>query len=90
MKNELGQKNSEMIYDQARGIDKKSLNYEHERKSVSADVNYGIRFKNHSEALVFLESLSNEVYNRLSEIKMKAKTITLKLLTRAEGAPKVF
>ncbi|KAK9703060.1 BRCA1 C Terminus (BRCT) domain [Popillia japonica] len=88
LKNELGQKNSEMIYDQARGIDKKSLNYEHERKSVSADVNYGIRFKNHSEALVFLESLSNEVYNRLSEIKMKAKTITLKLLTRAEGAPK--
>ncbi|KAI4454561.1 dna repair protein rev1 [Holotrichia oblita] len=88
LKNELGQKNSEMIYDQARGIDKKSLNYEHERKSVSADVNYGIRFKNHSEALVFLESLSKEVYSRLSEIKMKAKTITLKLLIRAEGAPK--
>ncbi|GJQ78066.1 Rev1 [Trypoxylus dichotomus] len=88
LKNELGQKTSEAIYDQAKGIDKKALNYEHERKSVSADVNYGIRFKNHNEALVFLESLSKEVYNRLSEINMRAKTITLKLLIRAEGAPK--
>ena len=89
MRTELGHKNGETLYDQAKGVDQKPLSYEHERKSVSADVNYGIRFVNNEEAFTFIESLSNEVYSRLTSVKMKAKCITLKLMIRAAEAPKV-
>lgn len=45
LQKELGQKVGETILEQARGVDRKPLNYHHERKSVSAEINYGIRFK---------------------------------------------
>lgn len=84
---DLGHKTAETLIEQARGIDSKPLNFEHERKSVSADVNYGIRFKDKMEALNFLQSLSEEVCNRLLDTGMKARCLTLKLLIRAPEAP---
>ncbi|XP_076256420.1 rev1 DNA directed polymerase isoform X2 [Rhynchophorus ferrugineus] len=84
---EVGVKLGEKIYNQAFGKDNKSLDFNHERKSVSAEINYGIRFKTKEECYNFLQSLSKEVFSRLSEIKMRARGLTLKLLTRAEGAP---
>ncbi|KAF2886251.1 hypothetical protein ILUMI_19922, partial [Ignelater luminosus] len=85
---DLGHKTAETLIEQARGIDSKPLNFEHERKSVSADVNYGIRFNDKTEALNFLQSLSEEVCNRLLDTGMKARCLTLKLLIRAPEAPK--
>ncbi|XP_025834219.1 DNA repair protein REV1 [Agrilus planipennis] len=88
LQTELGTKMGEQIYDQARGIDTKPLSFYHERKSVSADVNYGIRFKTHEEILDFLKRLSEEVFNRLIETGMKAaRCLTLKILIRAPDAP---
>ncbi|XP_050292922.1 DNA repair protein REV1 isoform X2 [Anthonomus grandis grandis] len=84
---ELGTKLGERIWDQAHGNDNKPLDYNHERKSVSAEINYGIRFKTKEECYNFLRSLANEVYSRLSDINMKARGLTLKLLVRAQGAP---
>ncbi|CAG9767888.1 unnamed protein product [Ceutorhynchus assimilis] len=84
---ELGNKLGERIWDQAHGNDNKPLDYHHERKSISAEINYGIRFKTKEECYNFIQSLSNEVSNRLSDINMKARGLTLKLLVRAEGAP---
>jgi len=49
-----------------RGIDDRPVLSEHERKSVSAEVNYGIRFSNSSQATDFLTRLSEEVAQRLS------------------------
>lgn len=89
MQSELGKKGGETIQEQARGIDKRPLNFDHERKSVSADVNYGIRFNTREEALNFLESLSAEVHTRLVETGMRARCLTLKLLVRARDAPVV-
>lgn len=57
------------------------------RKSVSAEVNYGIRFKEDHELNNFLHQLCAEVQNRLNEISAKGKTITLKYMVRAEEAP---
>lgn len=71
------------------GVDKKPLNFSHERKSVSAEVNYGIRFKTLEECHSFLQILSTEVYKRLNSINMKARCVTLKLLVRSEDAPLV-
>lgn len=89
LQKELGTKLGETLQEQARGIDKKPLNFHHERKSVSAEINYGIRFKTLDECYNFLESLGNEVWNRLNEIKMRAKGVTLKLMVRAPEAPLV-
>lgn len=86
---EFGAKTGEILLEQVRGIDRKPLNFNHERKSVSADVNYGIRFQNNEEALSFLLTLSQEVYQRLSDIGMRARGLTLKLLIRASDAPVV-
>ncbi|XP_044764576.1 DNA repair protein REV1 [Coccinella septempunctata] len=87
LRSELGQKIGETILEQSRGIDKKPLNFNHERKSVSAEVNYGIRFKTQEECYKFLQSLSQEVFNRLNDIGMRAKCLTLKLMVRAADAP---
>lgn len=58
------------------------------RKSVSAEINYGIRFKLVEEVDDFLTNLSEELAKRLKNIEAKAKCLTLKLKVRAEGAPK--
>ncbi|KAL3270733.1 hypothetical protein HHI36_021258 [Cryptolaemus montrouzieri] len=87
LQSELGQKVGETLMEQAKGIDKKPLNFHHERKSVSAEINYGIRFKTLEESYNFLQSLSQEVFNRLNDIGMKAKCLTLKLMVRSADAP---
>lgn len=89
LQSELGQKAGDTIKEQATGVDRKPLCYYHERKSVSAEVNYGIRFKTLDECHTFLQSLSSEVYKRLNDINMKARCVTLKLLIRAADAPLV-
>ncbi|CAL4191900.1 unnamed protein product, partial [Meganyctiphanes norvegica] len=58
-----------------------------ERKSVSAEVNYGIRFTCQADAVSFVEKLSAEVASRLASINMMGKSITLKLKVRAKNAP---
>lgn len=57
------------------------------RKSVSSEVNYGIRFKEEHELDSFLNQLCAEVHSRLMEISAKGKTITLKYMVRAAEAP---
>ncbi|RZF44122.1 hypothetical protein LSTR_LSTR014193 [Laodelphax striatellus] len=83
----FGMKTGETLYKHCRGIDDRSLTFGHVRKSVSAEVNYGIRFKEEKEAEDFLQRLSCEVEKRLQEVQMKAKCITLKLMVKAKGAP---
>lgn len=69
-----------IVCSHCRGIDDRELTFGHVRKSVSAEVNYGIRFQSQEEAEKFLHQLSCEVKNRLQEIQMKTKCITLKLM----------
>ncbi|KAM8709694.1 hypothetical protein ACLKA7_016496 [Drosophila subpalustris] len=83
----LGKKMAQTLYQNCRGIDPRPLVYEQQRKSVSAEVNYGIRFTKYEELEKFLQQLSGEVHSRLLEIKRKTKSITLKLMVRAAEAP---
>ena len=87
LQKEFGKKNGQQLYDMCRGIDHSQLNLEHVRKSVSAEVNYGIRFENNEAAHEFLKKLSVEVSDRLKKIHSKGKCITLKVLVRVEEAP---
>uniref|UniRef100_A0A1I8PNV4 DNA repair protein REV1 n=1 Tax=Stomoxys calcitrans TaxID=35570 RepID=A0A1I8PNV4_STOCA len=83
----VGKKFGETLYQFCRGLDQRGLTYGQIRKSVSAEVNYGIRFKTYAELETFLKQLCQEVHRRLLNIKRKTKCITLKLMVRAEEAP---
>lgn len=49
LQKEFGQKTGLQLYQYCRGIDDRTLRTERERKSVSAEINYGIRFKKVSQ-----------------------------------------
>ncbi|XP_077256857.1 rev1 DNA directed polymerase [Temnothorax americanus] len=88
LQKEFGKKTGEQLYKMCRGLDDTKLNLEYVRKSVSAEVNYGIRFQNNGDAVDFLSELSVEVCDRLTAARAKGRCITLKLMVRAEEAPK--
>lgn len=45
LQKEFGPKTGQTLYNFCRGIDDRQIKLEKERKSVSAEINYGIRFK---------------------------------------------
>ncbi|XP_041377375.1 DNA repair protein REV1-like [Gigantopelta aegis] len=88
LQKEFGPKTGQNFYKFCRGEDYRQIQMDKERKSVSAEINYGIRFQKDTEAVKFLEELSEEVCNRLKQLNKKGKTITLKLMIRRADAPK--
>jgi DNA repair protein REV1 len=85
----LGKASGEMLFNYARGIDVRPLSMESNmmRKSVSAVVNFGIRFDKWEDATVFLMALGEELSLRLRNLKVRAKCLTLLIKRRREGAP---
>lgn len=59
---EFGPKSGQSLFEFCRGIDHRQLNVEQDRKSVSAEINYGIRFETDKDAQKFLGQLSEEVF----------------------------
>lgn len=80
LRSEFGSKMGETLYNSCRGSDERPLVYEHLRKSVSAEVNYGIRFKTDADVDGFLRRIVKEVYLRLLDAGMKGKNFTLKYM----------
>lgn len=78
-----------MLFNYARGIDLRPLSMESNmmRKSVSAVVNFGIRFEKWEDATVFLMALGEELSHRLRNLKVRTKCLTLLIKKRREGAP---
>ncbi|XP_006097799.1 DNA repair protein REV1 isoform X2 [Myotis lucifugus] len=87
LQREFGPKTGQMLYRFCRGLDDRPVRTEKERKSVSAEINYGIRFTQPKEAEAFLLSLSEEIQRRLEAAGMKGKRLTLKIMVRKPGAP---
>ncbi|XP_010076510.1 PREDICTED: DNA repair protein REV1 isoform X3 [Pterocles gutturalis] len=87
LQKEFGPKTGQMLYRFCRGLDDRPVRTEKERKSVSAEINYGIRFTQPKEAEAFLLSLSEEIQRRLEAAGMKGKRLTLKIMVRKAGAP---
>ncbi|KAE9333673.1 DNA repair protein [Phytophthora fragariae] len=85
----LGKASGEMLFNYARGIDLRPLSMESNmmRKSVSAVVNFGIRFEKWEDATVFLMALGEELSHRLRNLKVRTKSLTLLIKKRREGAP---
>ncbi|XP_075708747.1 DNA repair protein REV1 [Rhinoderma darwinii] len=87
LQKEFGPKTGQMLYRFCRGLDDRPIRKEKERKSVSAEINYGIRFTQTNEAESFLINISEEIQRRLESVKMKGKKLTLKIMVRKAGAP---
>ncbi|XP_032696201.1 DNA repair protein REV1 isoform X1 [Lontra canadensis] len=87
LQKEFGPKTGQMLYRFCRGLDDRPVRTEKERKSISAEINYGIRFTQSKEAEAFLLNLSEEIQRRLEAAGMKGKRLTLKVMVRKPGAP---
>ncbi|MGH0122133.1 UNVERIFIED_CONTAM: hypothetical protein FKN15_060557 [Acipenser sinensis] len=87
LQKEFGPKIGQTLYRFSRGLDDRPVKTEKERKSVSAEINYGIRFTQTAEAEAFLLNLSEEIQRRLVAAGMKGKRLTLKVMVRKAGAP---
>ncbi|KZT24009.1 DNA repair protein [Neolentinus lepideus HHB14362 ss-1] len=83
----LGKSTGETLYKALRGVDGKKLESDKPRKSVSCEINYGIRFQNNEEAEKFMYQLAEEVGRRLDKIDMKGRSMTVKIMKRDSKAP---
>ena len=83
----LGPKTGEKLWDYSRGIDRTEVGEQVVRKSVSAEVNWGIRFVTQAQADEFVQSLCDELHRRLTEQNVKGRQLTMKIMRRAVDAP---
>ncbi|KAI0046939.1 DNA repair protein [Auriscalpium vulgare] len=83
----LGKGTGETLYNAIRGVDERKLESDKPRKSVSCEINYGIRFENNEQAEAFLHQMAEEVTRRLNSVSMKGKSLTLKVMKRDPAAP---
>ncbi|XP_071775816.1 DNA repair protein REV1 [Centroberyx gerrardi] len=83
----FGPRTGQTLFRFCRGLDDRPVRYEKERKSVSAEMNYNIRFTGVDEAECFLTNLSMEVQKRLQEAGLRGRRVTLKVMVRKAGAP---
>ena len=83
----LGPKTGEKIWDYARGIDRTEVGEQVIRKSVSAEVNWGIRFVTQEQTDEFVNCLCEELHKRLLNEGLKGRQLTMKIMRRAADAP---
>ncbi|TDL15610.1 hypothetical protein BD410DRAFT_103283 [Rickenella mellea] len=83
----LGPKTGEMLWNAIRGIDERVLESDKPRKSVSCEINYGIRFEDNDQVEKFMYQLADEVAKRLDGVKMRGRSLTLKIMKRSSDAP---
>ena len=83
----LGPKTGEKVWDFSRGIDRTEVGDQVIRKSVSAEVNWGIRFVTQEQAEEFVQSLCDELHKRLLTEGVKGRQLTMKIMRRAADAP---
>ncbi|EPB74662.1 hypothetical protein ANCCEY_06240 [Ancylostoma ceylanicum] len=84
----LGKKAGDQLYKMCRGeSEDKDFIATNLRKSVSCDINYGIRFVKKSEVAHFLNVVGLDLEKKLSTAKMATRSVTLKLMIRCADAP---
>ncbi|XP_014520837.1 DNA repair protein REV1 isoform X1 [Vigna radiata var. radiata] len=86
LQRDYGIKTGEMLWNYSRGIDNRLVGNFQESKTVGADVNWGVRFKDIKDCEHFLISLCKEVSLRLQCCGVQGRTFTLKIKKRRKGA----
>ncbi|CAF1231440.1 unnamed protein product [Adineta ricciae] len=87
LKNILGKKQGQTMYDMTHGIDTRILTKDYLPKSISIDINYGIRFQTFDDLTVFIKQLVLELHKRLKQARQKGKQLSVKIRVRAPDAP---
>ena len=87
LQSEFGTKTGRMLHESSHGKDSRELKLSAERKSLSVDLNYGIRLATSSDAEDLLKNISEELERRATEAQVLGGTITLKLMIRKPEAP---
>ncbi|KAL6766193.1 REV1 [Auxenochlorella protothecoides x Auxenochlorella symbiontica] len=82
---ELGDKTGAALWDASRGIDTRRVAPPAVRKSLGAEVNWGVRFDSPQDATRFLGKLAEEVWTRMGAAGVQGRSLTLKLKKRKEG-----
>ncbi|KAH9655847.1 DNA repair protein REV1 [Citrus sinensis] len=79
LQKDFGTKTGEMLWNYSRGVDNREVGVIQESKSIGAEVNWGVRFKDLNDSQHFLLSLCKEVSLRLQGCGVKGRTFTLKV-----------
>ena len=83
----LGRKSALSLVDACRGIDQRDWVSRPPRKSVGAQVTWGVRFDEASEVVAFAAKLAGEVSARAVRLKVKGRCLTVKVLRAVANVP---
>ncbi|KAE8698588.1 DNA repair protein REV1 [Hibiscus syriacus] len=86
LQKDFGIKTGEMLWNYSRGVDNRLVGMIQESKSVGAEVNWGVRFRDFQHAQHFLLDLCKEVSLRLQGCGVQGRTFTLKIKKRRKDA----
>ena len=86
VKDAIGVARGEKLIKNCQGICEEELNFEKIRKSISAEINYGIRFKNWIMAEDFLICFVRYVFQKYKKSQMESRKLTVKLHYREPDA----
>ncbi|PIN17326.1 Translesion DNA polymerase - REV1 deoxycytidyl transferase [Handroanthus impetiginosus] len=86
LQKDFGMKTGEMLWNYSRGIDNRPVGVIQESKSIGAEVNWGVRFRNSDDVQHFLTSLCKEVGLRLQGCGVQGRSFTLKIKKKRSDA----
>ncbi|AOW06891.1 YALI0F09141p [Yarrowia lipolytica CLIB122] len=78
----LGPKRGPQIVDFCLGKDDSQIAVQDERKSISVEISYGVRFENKKQFDGFVFNMSAELASRMEEISVEGSQLTCKLYVR--------
>lgn len=81
----LGEKTGRALWEAVRGIDRRQVIPVAPRRSLGAEVNWGVRLDGQADAERFVLQLANEVWARLEATGLRGRCLTLKIKKRREG-----
>ena len=87
LQHEFGSKTGDMLYNTCRGNDTRALETNKLRKSLGADVNYGVRFNEYKQIQKFITDIASEVVSRLRNAHVRGYCITVNAKKRGIDAP---
>ncbi|KAK3035760.1 hypothetical protein RJ639_033462 [Escallonia herrerae] len=86
LQKDFGSKTGDMLWNYSRGIDNRLVGFIQESKSIGAEVNWGVRFKDMKDSQFFLMNLCKEVALRLQGCGVHGRTFTLKVPMATDDA----
>ncbi|XP_031381989.1 DNA repair protein REV1 isoform X1 [Punica granatum] len=86
LQRDFGVKTGEMLWNYSRGADNRVVGTIQESKSIGAEVNWGVRFRDLKDSKQFLSNLCKEVSLRLQGYGVQGRKFTLKIKKRRKDA----